>query len=197
MFELYGPFLLADYYRGLEIVTAVVGVVILLSSIDDLFVDAWYWVREIYRSLTVRRRYRRLTAAQLRAAREQPMAIMVPAWLEYDVIAPMLANMVSTLEYKNYAIFVGTYRNDARTIAEVERMRRRYRQLVRVEVPHDGPTCKADCLNWWCRRCSSTSAPWASPSRVSCCTTARTCCIRSSSSTSTTCCRGWISSSCP
>ncbi|WP_413765493.1 glycosyl transferase family protein [Variovorax sp. Varisp41] len=148
MFELYGPFLLADYYRGLEIVTAVVGVVILLSSIDDLFVDAWYWVREIYRSLTVRRRYRRLTAAQLRAAREQPMAIMVPAWLEYDVIAPMLANMVSTLEYKNYAIFVGTYRNDARTIAEVERMRRRYRQLVRVEVPHDGPTCKADCLNW-------------------------------------------------
>ena len=31
---------------------------------------------------------------------------------------------------------------------EVERMRRRYRQLVRVEVPHDGPTCKADCLNW-------------------------------------------------
>ena len=110
MFELYGPFLLADYYRGLEIVTAFVGVVILLSSIDDLFVDAWYWVREIYRSLTVRRRYRRLTAAQLRAAREQPMAIMVPAWLEYDVIAPMLANMVSTLEYKNYAIFVGSVR---------------------------------------------------------------------------------------
>jgi len=56
--------------------------------------------------------------------------------------------MVSTLEYKNYMIFVGTYQNDQRTIDEVERMRRRYRQLVRVEVPHDGPTCKADCLNW-------------------------------------------------
>jgi adsorption protein B len=27
-------------------------------------------------------------------------------------------------------------------------MRRRYRQLVRVEVPHDGSTCKAYCLNW-------------------------------------------------
>ena len=27
-------------------------------------------------------------------------------------------------------------------------MRRRYKQLRRVEVPHDGPTCKADCLNW-------------------------------------------------
>ncbi|RYH35817.1 MAG: glycosyl transferase family protein, partial [Alcaligenaceae bacterium] len=40
------------------------------------------------------------------------------------------------------------YCNDAATIREVERMRRRYRQLVRVEVPHAGPTCKADCLNW-------------------------------------------------
>ena len=148
MISLYWPYLLADYYRCLEILTAVVSVVILISSIDDLFVDTWYWVREVYRGLTVRRKYKRLTAAELRAHPEQPMAIMVPAWLEYDVIAPMLANMVSTLEYKEYTIFVGTYRNDARTIAEVERMRRRYRQLVRVEVPHDGPTCKADCLNW-------------------------------------------------
>lgn len=146
--SLYWPYFFADYYHWLEILTAVVSVVILLSSIDDLFVDVWYWVREIYRSMTVRRKYKRLTAAELRERPEQPMAIMVPAWLEYDVIAPMLSNMVSTLEYKNYTIFVGTYRNDARTIAEVERMRRRYRQLVRVEVPHDGPTCKADCLNW-------------------------------------------------
>ena len=148
MFTLYWPYLFADYYRGLEILTAAVGVIILLSSIDDLFIDAWYWVRESYRSLVVRRQYKRLTAEQLREHPEQPMAIMVPAWLEFDVIAPMLSNMVSTLEYRNYTIFVGTYRNDHRTIEEVERMRRRYRQLVRVEVPHDGPTCKADCLNW-------------------------------------------------
>jgi len=148
MDSLYWPYFFADYYRGLELVTAVVGVIILLSSIDDLFVDAWYWTRESFRALTVRRKHKRLTAEQLRAEDEQPMAIMVPAWLEYDVIAPMLTNMVATLEYKNYTIFVGTYRNDERTIAEVERMRRRYRQLVRVEVPHDGPTCKADCLNW-------------------------------------------------
>jgi len=73
---------------------------------------------------------------------------MVPAWLEYDVIAPMIENMVSTLDYQNYVVFVGTYINDQRTIDEVERMRRRYKQLHRVEVPHAGPTCKADCLNW-------------------------------------------------
>lgn len=105
-------------------------------------------MRELRRALTVKRRYAPLTAAQLRAKEEQPLAIMVPAWLEYDVIASMLETMVSTLEYKNYMIFAGTYQNDERTIKEVERMRRRYRQLIRVEVPHDGPTCKADCLNW-------------------------------------------------
>ncbi|MGP1628591.1 MAG: glycosyl transferase family protein [Giesbergeria sp.] len=148
MFTLYWPYIFADYYRGLEIVTAVVSVIILISSVDDLFIDAWYWVREVSRNLTVRRQYKRLSAEQLRAQAEQSMAIMVPAWMEYDVIAPMLSNMVSMLEYSNYTIFVGTYQNDHRTISEVERMRRRYRQLVRVEVPHDGPTCKADCLNW-------------------------------------------------
>lgn len=148
MSSLYFPYIIADYYRGLEILTAVVGIVILLSSLDDLFIDAWYWSRQAIRSVTIKRKYAPLSAAQLRAAPEQPLAIMVPAWLEYDVIAAMLENMVSTLEYKNYMIFVGTYRNDAHTINEVERMRRRYRQLVRVEVPHDGPTSKADCLNW-------------------------------------------------
>lgn len=149
MSSLYLPYLLADYYRVLEIVTVIVGVLIMLSSLDDLFIDVWYWVRQIYRKLLVNRRsYAPLSAEQLRAKPEQPLAIMIPAWLEYDVIAPMLENMVGSLEYKNYYIFVGTYCNDSRTIEEVERMRRRYKQLIRVEVPHDGPTCKADCLNW-------------------------------------------------
>lgn len=39
MSSLYWPYLIADYYRGLEVVTAVVGVIILLSSLDDLFID--------------------------------------------------------------------------------------------------------------------------------------------------------------
>lgn len=143
----YWPYLLADYYRWLEIFGVVVAVVIFVSSVDDLFVDAWFWLRKIQRRFFMRR-YEPLSTAAIRSVDEQPIAIMVPAWLEYDVIAMMLESMVSTLEYKNYMIFVGTYRNDDRTKNEVERMRRRYRQLVRVEVPHDGPTCKADCLNW-------------------------------------------------
>lgn len=140
----------AQYYNALEKIAVVVAVIILISSLDDLFIDAWYWSRRIYRKLSVKqaRTYRPLTAAQIGARTEQPLAIMVPAWLEYDVIAQMIESMVATLDYKSYTVFVGTYVNDKATIDEVERMRRRYKQLRRVEVPHNGPTCKADCLNW-------------------------------------------------
>jgi adsorption protein B len=141
---------LAQYYRVLEYIAAATAVIILISSLDDLFIDAWYWTREIYRKLTVKRdvNYKPLTAEVLREQPQKPLAIMVPAWLEYDVIAQMIENMVSVLDYRSYVVFVGTYINDKETIHEVERMRRRYRQLKRVEVPHAGPTCKADCLNW-------------------------------------------------
>lgn len=146
--SLYWPYLLADYYRVLEYSVVVLAILILLSSVDDLFIDAWFWLRRIKRSLGVERKFKPLTADQLFEHPEQHIAIMVPAWLEYDVIAPMLENMVKTLDYRAYTIFAGTYQNDKATIDEVERMRMRYKQLVRVEVPHDGPTCKADCLNW-------------------------------------------------
>ncbi|PLZ04496.1 type II secretion system protein E [Burkholderia sp. WAC0059] len=132
----------------MEYLAAVLAVLILLSSLDDLFIDVWYWTRLTIRHFTIRRRYRPLTVEQLLAREQQPLAIVVPAWQEEDVIASMVAELVRVLDYTNYVVFVGTYRNDAPTIAEVERMRRRYKQLQRVEVPHDGPTCKADCLNW-------------------------------------------------
>ena len=141
---------IAHYYSALETVTAVVAILILISSLDDLIIDGWYWGRTLYHRLTTERRpgWRPLTAQQIRARPQQPLAIMVPAWLEYDVIAQMIENMVAVLDYRDYTIFVGTYVNDAATIGEVERVRERYRQVRRVEVPHPGPTCKADCLNW-------------------------------------------------
>ena len=76
MSSLYLPYLLADYYRVLEIATVVVGILILLSSLDDLFIDGWYWLRQVYRKLLVkRRRYTPLTSEQLRAQPQQPLAI--------------------------------------------------------------------------------------------------------------------------
>jgi adsorption protein B len=139
-----------EYYQVLEWSAAILALVILASSIDDLFIDAWFWIRRVVRWWTLERtgKLRPLTPEQLHAKPEQPIAIMVPAWKESDVIAAMVENMVQVLDYKQYVVFVGTYCNDKETIDEVERIRRRYRKQVhRVEVPHPGPTCKADCLN--------------------------------------------------
>jgi len=146
--ELYWPYFFASYYSALEWAAVIVASLILISAIDDLIIDGWFWMRELYRALTVDRIYKPLTSEQLLARDEQAIAIMVPAWHEHDVIAAMVENMMTVLNYRNFVVFVGTYVNDPATIAEVERMRRRYRHLVRVEVPIPGPTCKADCLNW-------------------------------------------------
>lgn len=140
---------LAAAYTNLEFLALLVATFIALSAVDDLVIDVWYWVRRLQRWRMQRQQaYRPLTEGDVRARTEQPLAVMVPAWHEFDVIAQMIESMVATLEYKNYVIFVGTYCNDPATAAEVDRMRRRYKQLRRVDVPNPGPTCKADCLNW-------------------------------------------------
>lgn len=56
---------LADYYALLEILAAAVAVLIFISSVDDLFIDLWYWSRRAYRALTIERKSARLTVAQL------------------------------------------------------------------------------------------------------------------------------------
>ena len=119
----------------------------LLFAINDLVVDAIYLARRFWRSATVYRRYPRAfgqTLAQ-REGEQCFFAIFVPAWDEAAVIAPMLKATVSRLEYSNYRIFVGHYRNDPATraaIAGVDDPR-----IEPVLVDSDGPTTKADCLN--------------------------------------------------
>ncbi|ORT83971.1 phage receptor protein [Burkholderia puraquae] len=136
------------YLYALNLVAIVTAIVILVSTLDDLTLDACYWSFEIRRILR-REKSQTVDIGMLRALEERHLALMVPAWKEYDVIAKMIENTLATLEYERYVIFVGTYHNDAETTAEVERMVRRYPgRVTRATVMNDGPTCKADCLNW-------------------------------------------------
>jgi bacteriophage N4 adsorption protein B len=131
-----------------QLLTAVVGVVFLVSGMDDLFIDICYLVRVLYKRLFVAPRYPALREQELRARPEQPIAVMIPAWQESSVIRQMLLNTRSRLDYTNYAIFVGTYPNDPATAREVDGLEEVGARVIRVTVPHDGPTNKADCLNW-------------------------------------------------
>lgn len=138
----------STYLYAINIVAIVTAIVILVSTLDDLTLDACYWWFELGRILR-REKAQTVDIGMLRALEERHLALMVPAWKEYDVIAKMIENTLATLEYERYVIFVGTYRNDAETTSEVERMVRRYPgRVTRATVRNDGPTCKADCLNW-------------------------------------------------
>jgi adsorption protein B len=117
-----------------------------LFAANDLLVDLIYFGRAIWRSLTVYSRFPRAFASDL-PANGKPgfIAILVPAWDESSVIAPMLRATLSRLEYPNYTIFVGYYRNDPATAAAIASVKDE--RVAPVLLNADGPTTKAHCLN--------------------------------------------------
>jgi bacteriophage N4 adsorption protein B len=122
------------------------GVGFLLFAVNDLLVDLIYFSRRSWRALTVYSRHPRAYASYY-VFNKNPglIAILVPAWDEASVIAPMLRSMLARFDYNNYRIFVGYYRNDPATCAAIASVTDT--RLEPVEVPEDGPTTKADCLN--------------------------------------------------
>jgi bacteriophage N4 adsorption protein B len=122
------------------------GVGFLLFAVNDLLVDLIYFTRRLWRALTVYSRHPRAYASYY-VFNKNPglIAVLVPAWDEASVIAPMLRSMLARLDYANYRVFVGYYRNDPATCAAIASVTDK--RLEPVEVPEDGPTTKADCLN--------------------------------------------------
>ena len=123
------------------------GVGFLLFAVNDLAVDLIYFARRMWRAIGIYSRHQRAYASYF-VFNKNPglIAVLVPAWDESAVIASMLKAMLRRLDYDNYRIFVGHYRNDPATaaaIASVDDPR-----IEPVEVPADGPTTKADCLNY-------------------------------------------------
>jgi len=120
------------------------GIGFLLFAANDLLVDGIYFGRRFWRFLTVYRRYPRAFGTTLATAgtEQRFMAIFVPAWDESAVIASMLKSALARIEYGNFKIFVGCYRNDPATAAAVASVDDPRVETVIVEV--DGPTTKAD-----------------------------------------------------
>lgn len=138
---------LSTYLFALKYTVYVLAFILLISGLDDLFIDICYWVRFIYRKLFVYRKHPETHYQELQQADEQAFAIMVPAWQEHGVVGPMAELAATTLDYENYHIFVGTYPNDPETQAEVDEVCARFPNVHKVVCAKPGPTSKADCLN--------------------------------------------------
>jgi adsorption protein B len=123
-------------------------VVYLISGLDDLFVDLLYFAMRAVEWLGGNSRRHQPSLEEMAERPEQSFALMFPAWQEADVIRRALLNTISNIDYRNFHVFVGTYVNDPETQREVEEVMRHHANVTQLIVPHPGPTCKADCLNW-------------------------------------------------
>jgi len=118
-----------------------------IGGANDLFVDLYYWGRQLYRWLFKRHLIKPLTLDQLLSVEEKPVAMMLPAWHEAGVIKNMLLNTINSIDYRHYFIFVGVYPNDPDTAREVDEVSQLFPQVVKVVNSKPGPTTKADNLN--------------------------------------------------
>jgi adsorption protein B len=138
---------------------------ILISGLDDLFVDlVWLaaWISAASNRFLARLAHSpggsRATGApvpqilpndaDLNASPTKKIAILVPLWHEHAVIRGMLEHNLAAINYPDFHFFAGCYANDAPTIAAVHSVEAHEPRVHLCICPHDGPTSKADCLNW-------------------------------------------------
>lgn len=124
----------------------ILAVLFILSGLDDLFFDVYYWVRYLIR-IWKTRNYEPLSYEQLANKEEQMIAVLVPCWHEAGVIGTMLKHNCYSIDYTNYYIFVGVYPNDPATIEEVQELAKTINNVQCVIGKNPGPTNKAANLN--------------------------------------------------
>lgn len=116
---------------------------IAFSGLDDLLVD----VMALVASLRARKESSHCRRSVLRAD-QAPIAVIIPCWKEHDVIEAMVTSNRQHVRYRNHQFFLGVYPNDEETLRVAEALEDRFPDVHVALCPHDGPTSKADCLNW-------------------------------------------------
>jgi adsorption protein B len=118
----------------------VLAIWILLSGLDDLFIDLVYFLRG-------RAPFSWPDKKELASLPQRRIAILVPLWQEQAVVGRMLRHNRSVICYSNYDFFVGVYPNDGATMEAVQEVADCDSRVHLAVCRHNGPTSKADCLN--------------------------------------------------
>jgi adsorption protein B len=142
------PVWLRPFDHAILAMLAPLALAILLSGLDDLVIDVAWAAAWLHAKLRPAAELWPPGARQLDSAPRLSIAIMIPLWQEHEVIARMLHHNLASIRYSEYHIFAGAYPNDDRTQDAVREISERFANVHLVLSPHDGPTSKADCLNW-------------------------------------------------
>ena len=113
---------------------------VLINGLDDLFIDVAGLIAYFRRQVP--------TEEDLDSVPQRRMAIFVALWREHSVIQRMIDNNITRLNYGPVDFFVGAYPNDRLTVEAIQEAMKRYPNVHLSLTPHDGPTSKADNLNW-------------------------------------------------
>jgi adsorption protein B len=117
---------------------------ILVSGLDDIALDGVCFIVWLKQKLFCRLK----AEPKAKPEAEKTIAIFVPLWHEHAVIAGMVEHNASAINYVNYHFFIGAYPNDDATLDTVRDLEARFPHVHIAVCPHNGPTSKADCLNW-------------------------------------------------
>lgn len=130
-------------------VLAPLAIWVLLNGVDDCVLDAACAYQWLCARLSKDAEAAFPDASELAGVPERRMAIFVASWHEHSVLQRMVERNMGSQEYSNFDFFLGVYPNDTRTIAAAKEAKRLFPDKVHIATcPHEGPTSKADCLNW-------------------------------------------------
>jgi adsorption protein B len=118
-----------------------------ISALDDLCIDVFFFYRYLLRKYRLTFKYKALSVDQLMIKPEQPFVLMLPAWQEANILYDAVSNLLYTINYTNFHVFIGTYPNDTATQDEANKLMSEFSNVHSVVTALPGPTCKADCLN--------------------------------------------------
>jgi len=114
----------------------------LFFGADDFIIDLCAWV--------LKAKPTELTLEDLKSLYQLPekrIAVLVAAWKEDGVLKQMIRGNLATIQYQNYAIFIGVYPNDQATLEEAQDLASRLLNVHVIVNPMEGPTCKGQMLN--------------------------------------------------